>query len=57
MLRVRPSGGKADRVFDLKGFGFASTSGAWMDLDPEDQPMLLRNVGTDDIYALTLEEK
>ena len=26
-------------------------------LDPTDTPMLLRDMGTDDIYALTLESK
>jgi hypothetical protein len=28
-----------------------------MSLDPTDAPLVLRDVGSDDIYALTLEEK
>jgi hypothetical protein len=28
-----------------------------MDLDPTDAPLLLRDTGTEDIYALTLDEK
>jgi len=32
-------------------FGFSMT------LDPDDAPLVLRDAGSDDIYALTLEEK
>jgi len=28
-----------------------------MGLDPTDAPLLLRDIGSDDLYALTLEEK
>jgi len=28
-----------------------------MGLDPTDAPLLLRDIGSEDIYALTLEEK
>ncbi len=59
VYRIRPTGGSAERVVDLKGFhhaGYDSFS-YWMDLDPDDNPMLLRDLGGDDIYALTLEEK
>jgi len=57
VFRIRPSGGKAERVVDLEGFHVAGLSGIWMALDPEDLPMLLRDAGGIDIYALTLEEK
>jgi len=53
VFRIRSSGGKPERVVDLEGFRL----GGWMALDPEDQPMLDRDVGGVDIYALTLEEK
>jgi hypothetical protein len=53
VFRVRVSGGNAERVVDLKGFRF----NLWMGLDPTDTPMLICDVGTDDIYALTLEQK
>ena len=29
----------------------------WLGLDPTDAPLLLRDAGTDEIYALTLEQK
>jgi Tol biopolymer transport system component/DNA-binding winged helix-turn-helix (wHTH) protein len=59
VYRIRPTGGAPERVVDLKGFhhaGYDSFS-YWMDLDPDDNPLLLRDFGGDDIYALTLEEK
>ncbi len=55
VYRIRPSGGEVERVVDLKGFRFTSAWRYWMGLDPEDTPLLLRDTGTDDIFALTLE--
>ncbi len=57
VFRVRVSGGDAERVVDLTGFRHTGAFTLWMGLDPTDTPMLLRDVGTDDIYALTLEQK
>ncbi|HYW40493.1 MAG TPA: winged helix-turn-helix domain-containing protein [Terriglobales bacterium] len=57
VFRIRASGGDAERVVDLKGFRYTGAFTLWMGLDPTDTPMLLRDVGTDDIYALTLEER
>jgi Tol biopolymer transport system component/DNA-binding winged helix-turn-helix (wHTH) protein len=57
VFRVRVSGGNAERVVDLKGFRHTGAFDLWMGLDPTDTPMLIRDVGTDDIYALTLEQK
>ena len=57
VFRVRVSGGKPERVVDLKDFGSTGSNGEWMGLDPQDTPMLLRDVGTEDIYELTLEQK
>ena len=57
VFRIRVSGGDAERVVDLKGFRYTGAFTLWFGLDPQDTPMLLRDVGTDDIYALTLEEK
>ena len=54
VFRVRVSGGDAERVFDLKGFRYTGAFTLWMGLDPTDTPMLIRDVGTDDIYALSL---
>jgi Tol biopolymer transport system component len=57
VFRVRVSGGDAERVVDLKGFRYTGAFNLWMGLDPTDTPLLLRDVGSDDIYALTLEQK
>jgi Tol biopolymer transport system component len=57
VFRVRVLGGNAERVVDLKGFRRTGAFTDWMGLDPTDTPMLLRDVGTADIYALTLEQK
>ena len=57
VFRVRVSDGNAERVVDLKVFRFTGAFNLWMGLDPTDTPMLIRDVGTDDIYALTLEQK
>ena len=46
-----------ERVVDLKGFRSTGAWGGWFGLDPDDTPMLIRDVGTADIYALTLEQK
>ena len=57
VFRVRVTGGDAERIVDLKGFRYTGAFTLWMGLDPTDTPMLLRDAGTDDIYALTLEQK
>ena len=46
-----------ERVADLKDWHITGFLTTWMALDPTDNPMLLRDVGTDNIYALTLETK
>ncbi len=58
IYRVPVTGGKAEKVVDMKGFrGTGSMAVGWSDLDPDDTPLLLRDVGTYDIYALALERK
>ena len=57
VFRVRVSDGVEERVVDLKGFRPQGRSAAWFGLDPTDTPLLIRDVGTADIYALTLEQK
>jgi hypothetical protein len=52
------SGGDEDRIVDLKEFrNMGWYAGGWLGLDPTDAPLLLRDTGTDEIYALTLEQK
>jgi Tol biopolymer transport system component len=57
VYRIRVTGGKAERVADLKDWHITGYFTYWMALDPTDSLMLLRDVGTDDIYALTLDTK
>jgi Tol biopolymer transport system component/DNA-binding winged helix-turn-helix (wHTH) protein len=57
VYRVSSKGGAPEQVVDLKGFHHTGLVGFWMGLDPNDVPLLLRDVGTDDLYALTLEAK
>ncbi len=57
VYRIRPSGGEAAQVVDLKGFRFTGIATFFMSLDPKDAPLLLRDTGVDDIFALKLEER
>jgi len=55
-FRVRISDHKLERVVSLKGlFPVAGFQGPWTGLTPDDSPLLLRNVGTQEIYALDWE--
>ncbi len=56
VYRMRVKGGQLEKVFDLKDWPAKDPSG-WMGLDPTDAPLLLRDISSNDIYALTLEEK
>jgi eukaryotic-like serine/threonine-protein kinase len=57
VLRIPVSGGKPELIVDLKDFPYTGTFGPWMGLDPSDTPILLRNMGTTDVFALTLDRK
>jgi DNA-binding winged helix-turn-helix (wHTH) protein/Tol biopolymer transport system component len=57
LFRIRIHGGTAEKIADLKDFHDAGWFGRYMGLDPTDAPLLLRDVGSEDIYALTLDQK
>jgi len=57
IFRIPVKGGDVELVVDLKGWRFTGSNWAWMDLDPTDAPLMMRDAGSKDIYALTLEEK
>ncbi len=57
IYRIRVTGGKAERVVDLMAWNWTGWFDSWLGLDPADAPLVLREVGSSDIYALTLEEK
>ena len=60
VFRVPVKGGEVERVANLKAWHAGGDDeielDPWMDLDPTDAPLLLRDTGTQDIYALTLDE-
>ena len=57
LFRIRISGGRAEKIVDLKDWHDAGWFGRYMGLDPTDAPLLLRDIGSADIYALTLAQK
>ena len=57
VYRVRVKEGEPERVVDLKDWHMTGKLGFWMGLDSTDAPLLLRDNGTSDLYALTLEQK
>ena len=56
IIRIRLSDHKTERVVDLKNFATAGYYGAWFAVAPDDSPIMLRNAGTQDVYALDWEE-
>ena len=57
VFRMPARGGTPELVVSLKDFPYTGTFGLWLGLDPSDAPILLRDVGTQDVYALTLDRK
>jgi Tol biopolymer transport system component/predicted Ser/Thr protein kinase len=55
VTRVRIRDRKLERVADLKDFPQAGYIGYWLGLAPNDSPLLLRDMGTQEIYALDWE--
>ena len=56
MFKIPVTGGKPERIADLREGHLTGFVGFSMSLDPTDVPLVLRDVGSDDIYVLTLEE-
>ncbi len=52
IFRVRISDRKLEQVVSLTDFHQAPAPGNWMGLAPDDSPLLFRDAGTQDIYAL-----
>ena len=56
LLRVRVSNHNLERIASLKGIRQTiSAIGTWCGLAPDDSPLVLRDVGTQEIYALDLQ--
>ena len=55
-LRVRIQDAKIERVVDLKGTRlFSSTFGPWTGITPEEEPLLVRDQSSQEVYALELQ--
>ena len=52
VMRVRLRDRKIERVADLKNFRETGFYNVWLSLAPDDSPLLLRDTGTQEIYAL-----
>jgi Tol biopolymer transport system component len=50
--RIRISNHKVERIVDLKDFVLAGLGGGSVSIAPDDSPLLLRDRGTQDVYAL-----
>jgi len=48
---------QAERIADLKDWHLTGFFNFSLTLDPTNAPLILREMGSNDIYALTLEEK
>jgi Tol biopolymer transport system component len=57
IYRIRATGGQAEQIVDLTGFHHTGSVTYWFGLDPTDAPLLLRDAGSEEIYALPLETK
>jgi Tol biopolymer transport system component/predicted Ser/Thr protein kinase len=56
LYRVRVSDHKLEKIVSLKGIRLTiGTFGAWSGLAPDDSPLILRDVGSQEIYALDLQ--
>jgi Tol biopolymer transport system component len=56
IFRIPAGGGDPERVASLRSIDIGGFWG-WMGLDPDDAPLVMRDTGSNDIYALTLEQK
>ena len=57
LMRIHPTDGKREVLTPLGAVSYTGTYTLWMGLDPGDNPMMLRDEGSDDIYALTLKDR
>jgi Tol biopolymer transport system component len=56
LYRVRVSDHKLERIVSLKGIRLTmSVIGTWCGLTPDDSPLVLRDVGSQEIYAVDLQ--
>jgi hypothetical protein len=56
VLRIRITDRKVEQVSDLTNLPTTGNIGPWLGLGPDDSLLLLKDTGTQDIYALDWEE-
>jgi Tol biopolymer transport system component len=55
VFRFRVADGAVEQIVDIERLNYTGNSGMWMGMDPTGAPLFLRNAGTQDVYALSLE--
>jgi len=55
VFRISVKRGSPERVIDLKDWRTAGWWSSWMALDPTDSPLLLHDIGKNNVYRLTLD--
>ena len=56
VLRIRISDREVEQVSDLTNLPTTGNLGQWLGLDPDDSPLVLRDIGTQDVYSLDWQE-
>ena len=56
-MRVRVSDGKIEQVADVKDFPAAGRYGGALALTPNDEPLLLRDTGAQDVYSVDWQSR
>jgi len=56
VMRVRLRDRRVERVADLKNFRQAGYYSVWLGMAPDESPQLLRDAGTQEVYALDWQE-
>jgi hypothetical protein len=57
VMRIRIRDRKVERVADLRNFRQTGYYSVWLGMAPDDSPLLLRDTGTAEIYALDWHTK
>jgi Tol biopolymer transport system component len=57
VFRVHLPDGAVEHIVDLKSLHYTGNSSMWMGMDPTDAPLFLRDLGSQDVYALALDRK
>jgi DNA-binding winged helix-turn-helix (wHTH) protein/Tol biopolymer transport system component len=55
IFRVAVNNNQVEKILSLRDFRSAGTFGAWFSLTPDDDPLVLRDIGPPEIYALSWE--